>query len=173
MFEYPSWWCCLGRLKKCGFERGSVSLSFEHLKPHTIPSSLSLLHACGLRRELAVCCCSSSVCLLFPHSIVMNSYPSGAARPKNPFLLQVALVRVFYQSNRRVTNAEAKMEPESGISLNSLLATKVPSKFDRLHIVRILDRIKPDIPRDRHRRGKHTFCYHLLRKKSFPGHVLE
>lgn len=84
----------------------------------------------------------------------MDTCPAGTVRPNTPSLLQVALVGVFCHSNRKGANAEPKMELESKIFLYSWQAAKVPSRCDRLRMIRILNRSQTGIPRDRYRRGK-------------------
>jgi hypothetical protein len=57
MFEFliPSWWNCLGTIKRCGFVRRGASLqaSFEVSKGWDHSQHLSLSPTCSLRCELS------------------------------------------------------------------------------------------------------------------------
>lgn len=62
--------------------------------------ALSLFHACSSKCELSTCCSRHQACLLSGDPIVTDS-SLWNRKPNKPFLPYVAMVTVFYQSNRK------------------------------------------------------------------------
>lgn len=111
-----SWWCCLGRSRRCGPAGGNVSLEagFEVSKPHNICSLLSLIPA-GVQDVSPRLSAHGTMPFLCHHGQLW------IISPKKAFLLQLALVLMFYLSKQKVTNTQrqGKQKQETFLRLVS------------------------------------------------------
>lgn len=91
-----------GRLGRCRLVGGSTSADVKATRVVSTFTSCSLLPTSG-SSPLA-----SAWCMPACHDGLL----SGALSSNKPFLLQVALLMVFYLSNRKVTNTPRKAKPK-------------------------------------------------------------
>lgn len=87
----------LSSFRKWGFARGSTSLKVD-----LIPFSVSSFCFMLVFRDLSSQHLTELLCPL--STVVMNSSLSATISPNKPFLLHVALVLLFYYSNRKVAD---------------------------------------------------------------------
>lgn len=95
-----------GRFQRCGLAGSSASLEVDTGSLKT-PSKLVLV-AQEVSSQLASLLAVAFLLPSLPALPVTDACPSGALSPNKPFFLSVVLVRVFYHSNRKVTNKAYK-----------------------------------------------------------------
>lgn len=106
---------CLGGLRGVALLDDVLEVCFENLKTPDILMSLFLLATCSLRCKPSACFSSHTAyhqAFSSPTMAVIDSYCTGA---QIAFFLEVALVMMFYQSNRKVTNVPTVV-PEAVLS---------------------------------------------------------
>lgn len=89
--------------RKCGLAGGSrLEQALRVPSTHFLPSDC---HS-GCESQFASRAVMFACCYTSPARMVMNSDSSGTRSPNKPFLLWVALVLVFYHSNRKATKTK-------------------------------------------------------------------